>query len=120
MSLRTEKVASLIKEEVGMYLTKEFRDPTLGFITVTEVIMTPDLKIAKIYVSIMGSQDIKASTMQMIENHKGEIRSMIGSNVRLKFTPYIQFYVDETYDRVDKINQLLNQIHKNEGTKDPE
>jgi len=117
MSLRTERVASLIKEEVGMYFTREFRDPSYGFITVTEVHVTPDLRIAKIYVSIMGSSDIKALTLQMLESHKSEIRFFIGANIRLKFTPSIHFYVDETLDRAEKINNLIKQIHKDDRGK---
>lgn len=114
MSLRTERVASLIKEEVGMMLTTEFRDPAYGLITVTEVHMTPDLRIAKIYVSVMGSMEIKDRTMAMLENHKPEIRSRIGSHLRLKFTPSVQFYIDETLDRVEKIERIIKEIHKDD------
>jgi ribosome-binding factor A len=115
MSLRTERVASLIKEEVGTYFTREYRDPSYGFITVTEVHVTPDLKIAKIYVSIMGSGEVKSRTLKMLEDHKGEIRSFIGSSLRLKFTPSVHFYIDETLDRVERIDQLIKRIHKDEG-----
>ena len=115
MSLRTDRVASLVKEEVGMLLVRDFRDPSYGFITVTEVHMTPDLRLAKIYVSIMGSDEVKKRTLAMLEDRKGEVRVMIGSNVRLKFTPAIQFYVDETLDRVEKIDKLIRQIHKDEN-----
>ena len=99
-----------------MLFAREFRDPVYGFITITEVHMTPDLRIAKIYVSIMGNGDAKDRTMEMLEEKKGEIRSFIGRHVRLKFTPSVQFYIDETLDRVEKINNLIKQIHKNEGT----
>ena len=114
MSLRTERVASLIKEEVGMLFAREYNDPAYGFITVVEVHMSPDLRIAKIYVSIMGNAEVKEKTLKMLEGHKGEIRSFIGSHMRLKFTPAVHFYIDETLDRVEKINQLLKQIHKDE------
>jgi ribosome-binding factor A len=118
MSLRTERVASLIKEEVGMLFAREYNDPSYGFITIIEVIMTPDLRIAKIYLSIMGNADMKERTLKMLEDRKGEVRYFIGSHMRLKFTPAVHFYLDETQDRVDKINQLLKQIHKNEDPKD--
>jgi ribosome-binding factor A len=120
MSLRTEKVASLIKEEVGMYFTREYRDLSHGIITVTEVHMTPDLKIAKIYISIMGTADQKKSTLQLLEHHKGEVRSVIGSKLRLKFTPAVQFYLDETFDRVEKINNLIKLIHQSDEMKNTE
>lgn len=114
MSLRTERVASLIKEEVGTFFTREFRDPSYGLLTVTEVHVTPDLRIAKIYVSVMGNGEVKGRTMKMLEDHKGEIRSFIGSHMRLKFTPSIQFYMDETLDRVERIDQLIKRIHKDQ------
>src|SRR5438093_997463 len=100
MSMRTERVGSLIREEVGTYFAREYRDSTVGFITVTEVHMSPDLRIAKIYISVMGNAEVKERTLSMLERHKAEIRSFIGSHMRLKFTPSVQFYLDETMDRV--------------------
>ncbi len=114
MSLRTERVASLIKEEIGMFFTREYRDPAYGFITVTDVHVTPDLRIAKIYVSILGSVEKREATLGMLEKNKKEIRAFIGSHIRLKFTPVVQFFIDETLDRVEKIDRLIKQIHKEE------
>lgn len=118
MSLRTERVASLIKEEVGMMFSREYRDPAYGLMTVTEVHMTPDLRIARIYVSIMASPEIKERTLLMLEHRKPEIRSFIGSRLRLKFTPSVQFYIDETLDRVEKIERIIKQIHKHDTPND--
>lgn len=114
MSLRTERVASLVKEEVGMLFTRNYRDPEYGFITITEVHMTPDLRMAKIYVSVMGNSALKEKTLRMLEDHKKEIRSFIASHIRLKFTPTVQFYLDETFDRIEKINKIIKQIHKDD------
>ncbi len=115
MSLRTERVASLIKEEVSSLFTREYRDPSFGFITVTDVHMSPDLRIAKIYISVMGDNGVKERTMKMLEEKKSEIRSFIGQRVRLKFTPSVHLFIDETLDRVEKINSLIKQIHENDG-----
>jgi ribosome-binding factor A len=79
--------------------------------------MTPDLRIAKIYVSIMGNAEMKERTLAMLEHNKPEIRSFIGSHSRLKFTPSVQIYVDKTLDRVERIDQLIKQIHKNDQDK---
>jgi ribosome-binding factor A len=97
-----------------MLFAREYRDPAYGFITVTEVHVTPDLRIAKIYVSIMGSTEVRALTLKMLEQRKGDIRSFVGSHVRLKFTPTVQFYIDETLDRVEKINRLIRATHKDD------
>ncbi|MEK7671068.1 MAG: ribosome-binding factor A, partial [Bacteroidota bacterium] len=66
MSIRTARVASLIKEEIGTIMSREYSSTEYGFITVTDVQMTPDLKIAKIYFSIFGSPDKQAKTMNML------------------------------------------------------
>ena len=111
MSIRTERVASLIKSEIGTILTREYNDPTLGFITVTDVKMSPDLRIAKVAFSILGNEELKAKTMRMLEEEKSHIRGAVGSRLRLKFTPALQFYRDDTLDTVERINQLIKKIH---------
>ena len=118
MILRKERVSSLIKEEVGTFLTMEYRDSTYGFITVTDVQMSSDLRIAKIFVSILGDEKKKSATLTMLEEQKPHIRSFLGSHVRLKFTPSIQFYLDDTLDRVEKINQLLKKS-RSENNSEP-
>ena len=112
MSLRTERVASAIREELASLFSREYRDPAYGFMTVTEVHMTSDLRLAKIYVSVMGNGEMKERTLKMLENQRGAIRSFLGAHVRLKFTPSVQFYIDQTLDRVEKINNLIKQIHR--------
>ncbi len=114
MSLRTDRVASLIKEEVGNLLARQYSDPAYGLITVTDVQVSPDIRIAKIYVSVMGTAEVRALAMRMLEEKKGEIRGFIGSHLRLKFTPSLQFFLDETMDRVDRIEQLLRKIHRDD------
>lgn len=115
MSLRTDRVASVIKEEVGTLLARDFNDPSYGLMTVTEVHVTPDLRLAKIYVSILGDEDVRERTMKMLEKNTGAIRASIGSHVRLKFTPSVVFYIDETLDRVEKISRIIKHIHDGEG-----
>lgn len=114
MSVRMEKVASLIKHEVSTIIQRNFSDPGYGFITVTDVKVSADLKIAKVYVSVLGNAQIKEKTLHMLESNKGEIRMLMGSHIRLKFTPSLQFYIDDTLDRVETINNLIKQIHKDE------
>ncbi|HXX63658.1 MAG TPA: 30S ribosome-binding factor RbfA [Bacteroidota bacterium] len=116
MSIRTERVASLIKEEIGAILTREFRDGSHGFTTVTDVKMTPDLKIAKVYFSIFGPPDLQKETMMLLEELRPHMRQVVGSHMRMKFTPALQFYLDDTLDHVDRINSLIKKIH--DGSKE--
>ena len=115
MSIRTERVASLLKEEIGAILVRDYSDRSYGFTTVTEVKMTPDLKIAKVYFSVFGGSELKAKTMAMLKDEKSHIRGLVGSHVRLKFTPALQFYLDDTLDQVDRINHLIRKIHGDSG-----
>jgi ribosome-binding factor A len=111
MTLRTDRVASLIREEVGMLLSRKYQDPRYGLVTVTEVRVTPDLRIANIFISIMGDDARKEETMKAIEQDKKSIRSFLGSHVRTKFTPDINFHLDESLDRLEKINRIIEKIH---------
>lgn len=120
MSIRTERVASLIKEEIGAIVIREYTDKAYGFITVTEVKVTPDLKIAKIYFSVFGTPEVQEKTMAMLEDEKPHIRGLVASHLRLRFTPSLQFFHDTTLDRVDRINHLIKKIHDDDGKTPPD
>ncbi len=119
MSVRTEKVASIVKEEIGIIFQRNFDMKEYGFITVTEVRMTPDLKIAKVYVSIFGDADQKQKTLGMLEAQKPFVRQTLGHNIRLKFTPSIVFHLDETMDNAMNLEKIFKKIHK-EDVRPPE
>jgi len=117
--VRTDKVASLVKQEIGTILQKHFTVAESGLITVTEVRMSPDLKIAKVYVSIFGDPQKKEKGLAFLEEQKSFIRAELGHHIRLKYTPSIAFYLDESLDRAMNIESILNRIH-NESKEDPE
>jgi ribosome-binding factor A len=114
VSVRTERVASIVKEEIGIIFQRNFDMKDFGFITVTEVRMSPDLKIAKVYVSVFGDTAQKQKTLAMLETQKPFVRQTLGHNVRLKFTPSIVFYLDETMDNAMNLEKLFRKIHKDE------
>lgn len=114
MSIRTERVASLIREEIAGILIKEYGGQGLGFTTVTEVEVSGDLRVAKVFFSVFGSDEVKTKTMARLEDEKSHIRGMIGSRLRLRFVPELQFHLDGTMDRVDRINRLIKEIHRDE------
>ena len=114
MSIRTERVASVIKEAIAGLLIRDYNDPSYGFITVTDVSVTGDLRIAKVYFSVFAPPEVQERTMKMLEGEKGRIRGFVGSGLRIRFTPELQFYHDATMDRVDRINRLIREIHKDD------
>ncbi|CUT00695.1 30S ribosome-binding factor RbfA [Candidatus Kryptobacter tengchongensis] len=113
-SIRAERVASLIKEEVSDIITKVLEHENVGFWTVTNVRMSPDLRYAKIYISIYGDKITQQNTIRKIESLKKNIRHRLGSRLRLRFIPEIEFYLDDTLEHVDRINALLKQIEDRE------
>ncbi|MBI3005565.1 MAG: 30S ribosome-binding factor RbfA [Ignavibacteriales bacterium] len=114
MSVRTEKVASIIREEVSIIFQRNFPMEEYGFMTVTEVRMTPDLKTAKLYVSVFGDAARKQKSLALLEAQKSFIRSTLGHNIHIKFTPTLVFYLDETIDRAMNLETIFKKIHKDE------
>ncbi len=115
MSVRTEKVGNLIKEEVGLLIERDYRTSEMGFMTVTKVTMSPDLKLARIYVSVFGDTKVKDRTLFLLNEAKKDIRHFIAAKVRLKFAPEIAFFIDDTMDYVANIEALLKKTHENDS-----
>ena len=108
--LRVEKLQELIKQEMGKMLLTDLKDPRIGFVTVTDVEMTGDLREAKIYVSIMGGEEQVKSSLEGLQSALGFIRREIGQRIRLRFTPEISFALDTSLDYGDHIQKLLLQV----------
>lgn len=112
MSVRSERVASLIKEEVSTLIQRNFSMQEYGFLTITDVQMSTDLRNARIFVSVFGDAARKEKSLALLEEQKGFIRSELGRAIRLKFTPTVTFELDETLDRAMNIERIINKIHK--------
>jgi ribosome-binding factor A len=118
VSVRSEKVGSLVKEELGLLFQRNFSIADFGLLTVTDVLMSPDLKVAKVYVSIFGDKEQKKKYFAKLESQKPSIRSMLGRAVQLRFVPEIIFYLDETLDRAMKLENIFHKIHENDSLKE--
>jgi ribosome-binding factor A len=114
---RSDRVGEAIKREVSEMIVHEIKDPRVHFATVMDVELTDDLRFAKIFVSVMGTEEEKAETMAGLEHATGFVRSEIGRRVRLRFTTEIRFYLNRTLDHAFRIEELLNSLKKPaEGT----
>jgi ribosome-binding factor A len=109
---RQRQVGSLIQQEFSDLL-RGLRDPRLGFVTVTEVKVSANLKQAQIYISVMGEKEERRSTMAALEGAEGFIRHELASRLKLRFMPEIEFVPDLTLERAARLEALLNQIHEN-------
>ena len=111
---RRDRVSELILQEVSMIIRKEVKDPGVGFITLTAVEVSEDLRHAKIYFSVMGDESERGASLRALNRAKGFIRASFGKKVRLKYLPEFHFFLDRSLDRVKRINDILRRIAQGE------
>ena len=109
---RPDRVAEAIREEIALFLADGVKDPRIsGLVTVTGVDVTRDLRNAKVFVSVMGSDDERAATMEGIAGLAPQLRGRVGRALQLRLAPVISFKLDESIARAARIEELLAQIH---------
>lgn len=119
-SRRIERINELIRDEISDLIRRETRDPRLGgLISVTEVETSPDLRYAKVYVSILGSEQEQKDAMEALKNASGFFRKELGGRLSFRRTPQLSFYLDVSLERGARIMDILRQIeHDGEPNKD--
>ena len=113
-SRRISRVAELIRREVSQMLLNGIKDDRVGagMVSVTDVDVSGDLQHAKIFVSIYGSDEARAETMEGLKSATGYVRSELGHRVRLRRTPEVLFMEDRSIERGNRVLSLLNQINE--------
>lgn len=110
-NLRANRIAEQMKKELGDIIGRRLKDPRVGFVTVTDVEVTGDLQIAKIYLTVLGDEQKQEGTLNGLEKAKGFIRSEIGKRIRLRKTPELEFHWDHSFEHGARIDQLLQDLH---------
>ncbi|MBE7443959.1 MAG: 30S ribosome-binding factor RbfA [Planctomycetia bacterium] len=111
-SRRVERLAESIKQEASKIILYELKDPRISFITVTNVEVVPDLKRAKIYISILGDDLARRRTLQAIEHAKGFIQAKVGAHLQIRYTPVLTFCLDESVQKSLHILKLIDEAVK--------
>ena len=112
---RLERVNQLIKEEVSTVLQRQLKDPRLGFVTVTEVDTTADLKLARVYVSVLGPDAQWASSFRALESARGFVWNWLRKHLELRATPQIVFRPDRSMEHAAHIQALLAGLKSSEA-----
>lgn len=116
---RQDRVAQALKEEISSIIHDELKDPRLGFVTITGVQLSPDLRYAKIFFSVLGEEQDYKKTKAALDSALGFIRRLIAQRIKLRFTPEIIFRQDRSCEYSIRIQEVLNQIEaKHEPGKD--
>ena len=115
MSRRTERLNHLIQEELSELLQRQVKDPRLGgFVTVTGVSTSSDLRHAKIFISIMGVEEEKGDAMEALANASGFLRRELGTRLRLRYNPELSFQRDDSIEHASHILELISRVTGNE------
>ncbi len=111
MSHRIERLNHLIRQEISELLQRHVKDPRLGnFIAITDVVTSPDLRTAKIYISHLGTEADKQATIAAITAASGFFRKELANNLRLRRVPELTFYWDDSIERGAHIEELLDRV----------
>jgi ribosome-binding factor A len=109
-SRRIAKVAEAVREQVSTSILFELRDPRVKYVTVTRVEVSPDLRSAKVYVSVMGDEKTQRLTLHGLESARGFLQAMIAERVQLRYTPILQFRLDDGVKRSIETSRLLREV----------
>ncbi|MEK7729171.1 MAG: 30S ribosome-binding factor RbfA [candidate division KSB1 bacterium] len=107
---RATRVASLLREVLSEILATQLKDPAVGRVTISRVVVTDDIRHAKVYFSLFGNAGDREKALAGLRRATGFIRSEMGKRIALRFAPNLDFFYDETVDYADRINQLLKQV----------
>jgi ribosome-binding factor A len=110
MTTRQEKVQELLKEEISEILRREFKDPRLGFITVIDTEVTPDLRHARVWVSVIGGAPERAETLAALERAMGFVRHELGVRLRIKRIPALHVTLDDSAERGTRVLRIIEEL----------
>jgi len=112
---RPRQVADVVRAELARLLREELRDPQIGFATITDVVMAPDLRTARVHVSVLGNAEAFQKTVAALNHARGYLRTLVGQNCGLRYAPELHFAEDHTIERGARVDELLRSIPPSSG-----
>jgi ribosome-binding factor A len=106
---RMRRVNEAVREVLSTAIGKDLKDPRIGFVTVTAVDTSPDLRHARVYVSVLGGEEERADTLAGLASSHGYLQGRVAAELRLKNTPQLDFHYDESIDRGARITKILRE-----------
>jgi len=112
---RPDRVADQIRDELASLLARDVHDPGIGFVTLTRVQVSPDIQQARIFYTVLGDEKTRKDSGRALERATPFLRRQIGRRLRLKRVPELRFQYDDSIAGQDRIDQILDEIHRNDG-----
>jgi ribosome-binding factor A len=113
MTERTERVSEEVREVLAQEIQR-LKDPRVRFVTVTGVKVTPDLRKAWVYYTVLGDDRARRGTAAALRSARAHLRAVVGHEVRVKFTPELEFEEDQGVARGDRVDEIIREIHREE------
>jgi ribosome-binding factor A len=104
---RMRRVDEAVREVLSDAVAKDLKDPRVGFVTVTDVRTSPDLRHARVYVSVLGTPEEREASLAGLRSAHGYLQGRVGAELRLKHTPQLEFHYDDTAERAQRLERLL-------------
>jgi ribosome-binding factor A len=126
---RPDRVADQIREAISVLLAREVHDPGIGFLTITRVQVSPDLQLARVYYTTLGSEQQRRATAKALQRATPFLRHQVGQRLKLRRVPVLEFSFDKSVENQDRVERLLHEIHeadakaeaaRDESSHDPE
>jgi ribosome-binding factor A len=114
MSRRTRQVGDLLREELDDIIRQDVKDPRVGFFTITRVEVSPDLRSATAYISVLGTDDERTGTFAALKSASGFIRRQLKPRLRMRQIPEVAFFDDRSMEYAQTISTAINQLRKDE------
>jgi ribosome-binding factor A len=111
---RLERVAQLLKQEIGQLIQRDLKDPRIGFVTITRIVLSRDLRHAKVLFSIYGDEAAKERSLEGLQRAAGFIRGELGKRLDLRFIPELDFRIDGSVEYAFHIEEIIHQLKKEE------
>lgn len=107
MRYRRLRIQDLLRDEISLIIQRDLRDPGVGFVTILDVKVSEDLKIAKVMCSIYGNDEEKKKTLQALKRSRGYVKFLLGQRIKLRYMPDINFVLDDVYEKALRIEEIL-------------
>ena len=112
MPLRMERINATMKREISKMLQQDFHDSRFTFVTITQVVVSPDLHQARVRFTVMGDDEQVQRASEELSRVRGFIRRLVGQRVRLRYTPEIEFQYDKSVEYSDRIEKTIQEINE--------
>ncbi|RIK42859.1 MAG: 30S ribosome-binding factor RbfA [Chloroflexi bacterium] len=114
---RRQQVADLLRDHISEIIQREMRDPRLGFVSVTRVEVSPDIRMAKVFVSVFGTEEEQRDAMVALSRATGFVRKQLGDRLEMRFVPELSFRQDRSMQHAESVARLLRQIEREDAAR---